>query len=47
MRVVLVSQIPDAARGLTELLRGLGHEPVALLCAASTPGATETSSTSS
>jgi methionyl-tRNA formyltransferase len=32
VRVVLVSQIPDAAHGLTEMLRGLGHEPVALLC---------------
>ena len=32
MRVVLVSQIPQAAQGLTEMLRGLGHEPVALLC---------------
>lgn len=32
MRVVLVSQIPDAAQGLTEMLRSLGHEPVALLC---------------
>jgi methionyl-tRNA formyltransferase len=32
MRVVLVSQIPDAAHGLAEMLRGLGHEPVALLC---------------
>lgn len=32
MRVVLVSQIPPAAHGLTELLRALGHEPLALLC---------------
>jgi methionyl-tRNA formyltransferase len=32
MRVVLVSQIPQAVHGLTEFLRGLGHEPVALLC---------------
>lgn len=32
MRIVLVSQVPAAVRGLTELLRGLGHEPVALLC---------------
>ncbi len=32
MRVVLVSQVPPAAHGLTALLRGLGHEPVALLC---------------
>ncbi len=32
MRVVLVSQVPQAAHGLTELLRGLGHKPVALLC---------------
>ena len=32
MRVVLVSQVPQAAHGLTGLLRGLGHDPVALLC---------------
>ncbi len=32
MRVVLVSQVPPAAHGLTELLRALGHESVALLC---------------
>lgn len=32
MRVVLVSQVPAAAHGLTALLRGIGHEPVALLC---------------
>jgi methionyl-tRNA formyltransferase len=32
MRAVIVSQVPPAAHGLTELLRGLGHEPVALLC---------------
>jgi methionyl-tRNA formyltransferase len=32
MKVVLISQVPVAARGLTELLRALGHEPVALLC---------------
>ena len=32
MRVVLVTQVPQAAHGLTELLRALGHEPVALLC---------------
>jgi methionyl-tRNA formyltransferase len=32
MRVVLVSQIPPAAHGLTELLRAAGHEPLALLC---------------
>lgn len=32
MRVVLVSQVLPAARGLTEMLRGLGHEPVALVC---------------
>jgi methionyl-tRNA formyltransferase len=32
MRVVLVAQVPPAAHGLTEMLRGLGHEPVALLC---------------
>jgi methionyl-tRNA formyltransferase len=32
VKVVLVAQIPPAAHGLTEMLRGLGHEPVALLC---------------
>lgn len=32
MRVVLISQVPPAAHGLSALLRGLGHEPVALLC---------------
>jgi methionyl-tRNA formyltransferase len=32
MRVVLVSQVPAAAHGLTAFLRELGHEPVALLC---------------
>jgi methionyl-tRNA formyltransferase len=32
MKVVLVSQVPPAAHGLTEILRALGHEPVALLC---------------
>lgn len=32
MKVVLVTQVPPAAHGLTELLRALGHEPVALLC---------------
>lgn len=32
MRVVLVSQVPQAAQGFFELLRGFGHEPVALLC---------------
>jgi methionyl-tRNA formyltransferase len=32
VKVVLVSQVPPAARGLTEMLRALGHEPVALLC---------------
>ena len=32
MKVVLVSQVPPAVHGLTALLRGLGHEPVALLC---------------
>jgi len=32
MRAVLVAQVPPAVHGLTELLRGLGHEPVALLC---------------
>ena len=32
MRIVLVSQVPQAAQGFHELLIGLGHEPVALLC---------------
>ena len=32
MRVVLVSQVPAAVHGLTELLQALGHEPLALLC---------------
>lgn len=32
MRVVLVAQIPPAVEGLTRLLHGLGHEPVALVC---------------
>ncbi len=32
MRVVLVSQVPAAVHGLTQLLRALGHEPVAVLC---------------
>src|SRR6516162_5820378 len=32
MRIVLVSQVPAAVHGLTELLRALGQEPVAVLC---------------
>lgn len=32
MRIVLVSQVPQAARGYAEMLRGLGHDPVALMC---------------
>lgn len=32
MRVVLVSQVPQAVQGLSGFLRALGHEPVALLC---------------
>lgn len=32
VRVLLVSQVPPAVHGFTELLRVLGHEPVALLC---------------
>jgi len=32
MRVVLVTQVPDAAHGVSELVRALGHEPVAVLC---------------
>lgn len=31
MRIVLVSQVARAVHGLTQLLRGLEHEPVALL----------------
>ncbi len=33
VRIVLISQIPRAVHGLDELLRALGHEPVALLAA--------------
>ena len=32
MKVVVVSQVLPAVHGFTELLRALGHEPVALLC---------------
>jgi methionyl-tRNA formyltransferase len=32
MKIVLVSQVPQAVHGLSQLLRALGHEPVALLC---------------
>jgi methionyl-tRNA formyltransferase len=32
LRIVLISQVPPAVHGLARLLRGLGHEPVALLC---------------
>ena len=32
-RVVIVSQIPRVAGGYAELIRGLGHEPVAHLAA--------------
>ncbi len=32
MRVVLISSVGPAVEGLSALLRGLGHEPVALLC---------------
>jgi methionyl-tRNA formyltransferase len=32
VRVVLISRILPAVAGYTELLRGLGHEPVGLLC---------------
>ena len=32
MKIVLVSQVPQAAHGFNQMLRGLGHEPVALLC---------------
>ena len=31
MRVVLVTQVPDAAHGLHAMLLGMGHEPVALM----------------
>ncbi len=44
MKVVLVSQVPPAVHGLTELLRALGHKPVALLCSREHAGGTETSS---
>lgn len=32
MRVVLISEVPDAVEGLSALLREYGHEPVGLLC---------------
>ena len=32
-RVVLVSQIPLVAKAYAELVRSLGHEPVALMAA--------------
>jgi methionyl-tRNA formyltransferase len=32
LRVVLVTQVPDAAHGVAELLRASGHDPVAVLC---------------
>jgi methionyl-tRNA formyltransferase len=32
LRVVLVTQVAEAAHGVSELLRALGHEPVAVLC---------------
>jgi methionyl-tRNA formyltransferase len=32
LRVVLIAQVQPAVEGLTRLLRGLGHEPVALIC---------------
>jgi methionyl-tRNA formyltransferase len=32
MRIVLVSQVPQAVHGLNAFLRAHGHEPVALLC---------------
>jgi methionyl-tRNA formyltransferase len=38
VKVVLVSQAPPAAHGLTALLRGHGHEPVALLCSRENAG---------
>ncbi len=32
-RIVLISTVPQVAQGLTEALRGLGHQPVAVLTA--------------
>ena len=32
MRVALISQISQVVEGYTQLLRGLGHEPVGVLC---------------
>ena len=32
MRVVLISQVPQAVQGLAPFLSAAGHEPVALLC---------------
>ena len=32
MKIVLVSQVPQAAHGYADMLRRFGHEPVALLC---------------
>jgi methionyl-tRNA formyltransferase len=32
LRIVLISEVGPAVEGLSALLRGLGHEPVALLC---------------
>jgi methionyl-tRNA formyltransferase len=32
LRVVLISEVPDAVEGLSALLRASGHEPVGLLC---------------
>ncbi len=32
LRIVLVTQVPEAAHGVSEVLRALGHEPIAVLC---------------
>ena len=32
MRVALISQIPQVVEGYTQVLRGIGHEPVGVLC---------------
>ena len=46
MKIVLVTEVPQISQRLTEFLRSLGHEPVALLCtrerASSRGGAFET-----
>ena len=32
MRVALISQIPQVVEGYTQVLRGIGHDPVGVLC---------------